>query len=345
MLPVAIDISDTIIRLIGLERRGRSWKIHVRSEIAVAPGFINDGDIQQPAQVSELLHSLAEASDLHSKDVVITLPERHTFVKLITLPAGDNKAIPELVATTMTQHIPYNPDEMYWDWERVNSGQTGTDTRILLGAAPRTTVDQYLSVFSEAGLRVTVAEIESLAIVRALFGPKPPDEPRIIVDLGRTRSTLILIHHGVVQFSRTLRYAGRELNRFIADELHISDDQAERAKTLFGLDATRGKGLLRAVLAPHIDAIANGIAEVENFFEEHYVDHEPILKIHLTGSGAILRNIDRELQMRLKQVVVVEPSWVYTELLKSHRDLSPELGYSYTTAFGLAIRPWLTTQT
>lgn len=341
MTSVAIDISDTIIRLIGLERRGRDWKIHVRSEIAVAPGFINDGDIQQPAAVSELLHSLAEASDLHSKDVVITLPERHTFVKLISLPASSEGNIADAVTTAMTQHIPYTPDEMYWDWQKVGGVDSQNQTQILLGAAPRATVDQYLSVFTDAGLQVKVAEIESLAIVRGLFGPKPPDEPQIIVDLGRTRSTLILIHHGIVQFSRTLRYAGRELNRFIADELHISDEQAERAKTLFGLDTTRGKGILRAVLAPHVDAIAEEIKEVENFFEEHYVDHEPILKIYLTGSGALLRNIDQELQMRLKQVVVVQPSWVYTELLRSYRDLSSELGYSYTTAFGLAMRPWL----
>lgn len=342
MIPVAIDISDTLIRLVALERRGRAWKIHVRAEIPVSVDMINDGDIQQPQAVSQLLRSLVNAADVRAKDVAISLPERHTFVKLISLPEGSDHNLQAAVTTALSQHIPYAPEEVYWDWHRVEQVNSLGLPQALIGAAPRVTVDEYLNLFSQAGLRVDVAEIESIAIVRALFGPQPPDDARIVVDLGRTRSTLILVDRGVVQFSSTLRYAGRELNNFIASELHISAEQAERAKTLFGLDPKRGKGVLRAVLTPHIQAIADGIADVESFFQEHYVDHRPIAKLHLTGSGAMLRNIAEELQSRLQQEIIVEPSWMFKELTKSHHDLPAELGYTYTTAFGLAARPWFT---
>lgn len=340
MIPVAVDISDTIIRLVALEHHGHNWKIKVRAEIPVLAGLVTDGDIQQPEQVVALLKLLVTAADTKAKDVAVSLPERHTFVKLISLPANSRGHLEEAIATALTQHIPYTIDEVYWDWHLIDQKNSLGELQVLIGAAPRTTVDEYLGLFSQASLRVDEAEIESLAIIRGLFGPEPPDDTRIVVDLGRTRSTIILVDHGVVQFSSTLRYAGRELNRFISDELHISAEQAERAKTLFGLDPKRGKGLLRTVLAPHIEAIADGITGVENFFQEHYVDHRPVTKIHLTGSGALLRNIDVELQARLKQEVVIEPSWLYTELKKTHHDLPPELGYSYTTVFGLAARAW-----
>lgn len=340
MIPVAIDISDTIIRLVALEHRGRAWKIKVQAEIPVPAGLITDGDVQQPEQVVALLKSLVAAADTRAKEVAMSLPERHTFVKLISLPADSRGHLEDTIATALTQHIPYSVDEVYWDWHLIDRKNSLGELQALIGAAPRTTVDEYLGLFGQAGLQVDEAEIESLAVVRALFGPEPPDDTRIVVDLGRTRSTIILVDHGVVQFSSTLRYAGRELNRFISDELHISAEQAERAKTLFGLDPKRGKGLLRTVLAPHIEAIADGINGVENFFQEHYVDHRPVTKIHLTGSGALLRNIDVELQSRLKQEIIINPSWIFTELSKSHHDLAPELGYTYTTVFGLAARPW-----
>ncbi|MEK7636810.1 MAG: type IV pilus assembly protein PilM [Patescibacteria group bacterium] len=342
MTPLAIDISDTIIRLVVLERRRRSWKLRVRAEIPVPAGLINDGDVKHPTEVGQLVKSLVDAAGRRSKEVVVTIPERHTFVKLISLPPEKNGRWEEAVATALTQHIPYNPDEVYWDWYGVDQPNSLGQPQVLVGAAPRTTVDEYLHLFSDAGLRVNCAEIESVAIARAVLGPQPPDDARIILDLGRTRSTLILVDRGVVQFSSTLRYAGRELNRYIADELHISVDQAERAKSLFGLDPQRGQGLLRRVLAPHIDAIADGIADVEEFFQEHFIDHRPITAIQISGSGALLRGIDSELRQRLDQQVVLSPSWIFQQLLKTDPALPPELGYTYTTAFGLALQPWFT---
>ena len=340
MTPVAVDISDTVIRLVAIEKRRRSWKLRVRAEISVPSGLINDGDIKRPDEVSQLLKSVVDAAGTRSRSVAMTIPERHTFVKLISLPKEATGSIEATVSEAMTQHIPYATDEVYWDWYHIDRANSLGQTQVLLGAAPKTTVDEYLHVFSAAGLQVNSAEIESVAIARAVLGPQPPDDARIVLDLGRTRSTLILVDNGIVQFSSTIRYAGRELNRFIADELHITAEQAERAKTLFGLDPKRGKGLLRSVLAPHIDAIADGVADVEAFFQEHFVDHRPITTIQLTGSGALLRGIDSELQTRLDQEVIVQPSWIFRQLVDSDPDLPTELGYTHSTVFGLALRPW-----
>jgi type IV pilus assembly protein PilM len=240
----------------------------------------------------------------------------------------------------MTQHFPYSPDEVYWDWRRMGRQNSLGQTQVLLGAAPRTTVDEYMHVLTEAGLKVDVAEIESLAIARALLGPTPTDETVIVVDLGRTRSTLILVEHGIVQFSSTLRYAGRELNQFISDELHITSEQADRAKKLFGLDPKRGKGLLRRALLPHIQSIADGIADVESFYQEHYTDHRPIQRILLNGSGALLRGIDTELQTLLDHPVEVTQSWIYEQLRQRDPGLPTDVGFTYTTVFGLALQPF-----
>lgn len=341
MLPFALDISDTILRLVTLERHRRSWNIGIRAELPLPTGDIVDGDIKQPLHVAELIRSLVDAAGTNTKHVTFALPERHTFVKLVALPkttGGMEPAIKEALA----QHFPYPPDELYWDWHRVGTTNSLGQTQALLGAAPRTTVDEYLHVVAEAGLQSTSAEIESVAIARSMLGPEPSDETVIILDLGRTRSTLILVDHGLVQFSSTLRYAGRELNQYISDELHITNDQAERAKTLFGLDQKRGKGLLRKALLPHIDAIVEGILDVEAFYQEHFPDHRQVQRILINGSGALLRGIDAELQTKLSHQVTVSPSWIFTELLKHNSSLPASLGFTYTTVLGLALKPFFT---
>lgn len=341
MLTTAIDLSDTIIRLAQLTQHHGKWKLHLRAEISVPIDYIDDGELKHPREVSQLLTSLVKAAGGHGRNVLITLPERHTFVKVIALPASESKNLDEVIATSLTQHIPYDADEVYWDWHQSNHINSLGQTQVLLGAAPRTTVDNYLQLYTNAGLRVTAAEIESVVIARAMLGPMPPNDARIIIDLGRTRSTLILVDSGVVQFSSTLRYAGRELNRFIADELHITDTQAERAKKIFGLDPRRGRGLLRTILLPHMDALSAAVTEVEDFYQEHFIDHQPVTTVQLTGSGALLRGIAPELRQRLEQNVVVQPSWIYQQLVASSPDIPLELGYTYTSAFGLAMNTGL----
>lgn len=339
---LALDISDTIVRLVTLERHGRTWRIGVRAEVPLPKGNVVDGDIKQPIELTQNIRVLVDAAGVKTKRVAFALPERHTFVKLIALPnAGGD--ITKAVRESLRQHFPYSPDELYWDWHCVETPNSIGEIQVLLGAAPRATVDEYLHVLASTGLQCVSGEVESVAIARAMLGPEPTDESVIILDLGRTRSTLILADRGLVQFTSTLRYAGRELNQFITDELHITNDQAERAKSLFGLDPKRGKGLLRQALMPHIDAVVDGILDVEAFYKEHFPDHRPIQRIIVNGSGALLRGIDSELQARLSHQVTIAPSWIFTELQRHDPSLPDALGYTYTTVFGLALQPFFPT--
>lgn len=341
MVPVAIDISDSIIRLAVLERHGRSWRLPVRAEIPVPPGAIVDGNIEQHNDVVQLLRTLITAAGVKSKIVYFALPERHTFVKLYSLDPSRNQSPEHYIATVLPQDIPYQLEEVYWDWQRIVRPNSLGQTQLLVGAAPKSTVDEYVQLFRDAGLHLQVAELESVAIARALLGPQPPDDTRILLDLGRSRSTLILVDRGVVQFTSTVRYAGRELNQFIADELRITPEQAERAKSLFGLDPKRGHGLLRQVLLPHIATLADAVSTLETYFQEHFVDHRPITTVQIGGSGALMRGIDHELQQRLNHPVVTAPSWISQQLRQSMSDLPGDIDYTYSTALGLGLAHWL----
>lgn len=336
---LALDMSDTILRLAMLERQRGGWRLPVRAELPLPPGLIVDGDIQQPTAVSQSLRQLHQAAGLKSRRIILAIPERHSFVKLLALPSNRAGSLAEAVRSAVTQDLPYSLEEVYWDWHDVRRRDSLNQSLALVGAAPKTTVDGYLRVVAAAGLEAARVEIESLAIARAQFGLAPPGDTRMILDLGRTRSTLILVDRGLVQFTSTIRYAGRELNRFIADELGVTADQAEKAKTVFGLDPQRGQGLLRRILSPHIDAVGTAIREAEKFYVEHMRDHQPIAAVHVTGSGALLRGIDAELRQRLDHEIVVQPSWVFQQLQRTDPALPVELGYTFTTVLGLGLDP------
>lgn len=334
-----LDISDTILRLVLLDHGRRGWRLPVRAELPLLAGVVTDGTIQQPEQLSQLIRQLVTATGVKVRRLTVSIPERHSFVKLLALPAGGSGTVAEQVQTTLGQDLPYAIAEVYWDWHDLHRKNSLGEELVLAGAAPKTIVDSYLQALAGAAIEAERVEIESLAIARAMFGWQTPDDTRLILDLGRTRSNLILLDHGIVQFTSTIRYAGRELNQYIMDELRLTEEQAEKAKSLFGLDQKRGKGLLRTILLPHIEAVVDTLGQVERFYTEHFVDHQPLSTIFLTGSGALLRGIDTELAGRIQQSVVVQPSWMYQQLLRVDPQLPTELGYTFSTAFGLAMNP------
>ncbi len=334
MLPFGLDISDALIRLVVLQKRRQQWLMPIRAEMPVPEGLITDGEITHQAEVVELLKDLIKAAGLKSRLAIVSLPERHTFIKKVNM-ARSTTPLAEQVQAEAAQHVPYAWDEVYSDWQAVPELSQPDETAVLIGAAPKATVDSYLSVLDQAGLQTVRLEIESLAIARACLRPTTTGA-HMLLDLGRTRSTLILSSNGIVLFSATVRYAGKELNRFIADTLKVSMTQAERAKEIFGLDPALGKGVLYKVLAPQLDILVEKIKEVNTFYLEHFPDATPIQTIGLTGSGARLRQIDQELARRLGQPVQLQPAWVLQELFAQSPEAA-ELPFTYATAAGLAM--------
>lgn len=330
-----LDISDTWIRLALLTRSRRGLRLPIRGEIQVPPGAIVDGEIKNPKTVTDVLRQLVKAAGLRTRQAYVALPERHTFLKVVSIPEDKSTDLDTAVREAAAQHLPYAWDEVYYDY--VTGDRTSGELSVLVGAAPRTFIDGYVSSLEAAGLDPIGLEIESLAIARATIKANENAGPVIVLDLGRTRSTLILVEGGLVRFSATVRYAGKELNRFIADELKISEDQAERAKRIFGLDPTRGKGLLRKVLTPQIEILVEKLREVESYYLQHDPDRPKVSHVFLTGSGALLRGIDQAVQETWGRPVLLRPSWIYHELAARDPNLPLEIGYTYATAFGLGI--------
>lgn len=338
-----LDISDSFIRFVVLDRHGQHYRLPVRAEIPVPSGAVVDGELRQPDVVVNLLRQLFAAAGIKHPRPIVSLPERHTFIKLIPLDVTNTQpaTITTAIQTVAEQHIPYPLIETSYDWQALPQRNSLGQLQVVVGVAPMTLISSYIDVLNQAGVEPVSLGIESLAMTLATFRPEHSPGTHILLDLGRSRSTLTLVQNEVVQFSTTVRYAGKELNHFIRDALNITDEQAERAKNLFGLDPRRGKGVLRQVLAPQIDALAAKVKELEDFYGEHFVDHQPIEDVLLTGSGAMLLGIDRELAERLSQPVHRQPTWVLDDLRRDNPNIPEDTGLAYSTAIGLALQPFV----
>ncbi len=334
---VGIDISDLVLRAVTLKHHGRRFTLQSFQELLLPPGLIVDGEILSPQTIAMKIRTLlqhAAPSGIRRRYAIACLPDRKTFVKLIQIPASSTVPSADVIREQMMQHIPFTADDIFFDWQTIGPAHNGSQA-VLIGAAPKPLVASYIETLELTGLTIQALEMESLSISRAILPDPFPEEPLLIVDLGGTRTTVIVTAQRTIQFSSSLPFSGSTLTQRLAQAQHLTIDDAEKLKCLYGLDATKAKGTVTKVLRTAMQELAESLKEHLTFFENHFAGARPVTRIVLTGGGAQMPNLQAGFGtlMRLPvtlgnplQRIVGRPRIPATRLP------------SFTTALGLALR-------
>lgn len=328
-----IDIGSGSLRLVELTMTARRVEVENWGVVGLPSGFVKEGAVTDSKGLAPFLQRLVAESRRHKlhADPTVVLPEQQSFLKLLTVPTRNPHELPDAIRFEAGQHIPFDPGEIVMDWQVIGMTPDGTGTQVLLGAAPRTLVDGLLAAFDAASIPVGALEIESVAMARALLEPGSATggTGRMLADLGDQHTTLVIYDHGTIPFTATLPFQQARLSQVLAEELTISETDAEKAKRLFGLDPKKGKGIVRRILVPLLTELTDGIARTVRFYREHFPGNPTVGEILLTGGGSMLPGLPPYLADALK--LPVRPA-VLPPGLQS-------LGPSFSTAIGLAQHP------
>jgi hypothetical protein len=93
----------------------------------------------------------------------VLLPRHDVIVRPLSLPGVSDKDIDGAVAFQMDGLHPYNEQDVYSGWARL----PGTST-VLVGVARRETVDRYVALFAEAGIKIGAFTCSAAALYSAL---------------------------------------------------------------------------------------------------------------------------------------------------------------------------------
>ena len=209
--------------------------------------------------------------------------------------------------------------------------------RVMLAAAPRSLVDSYVQMIEAAGLAPIALEIEATAIARAMVPENDRlNDPLGILDIGATRSSLIVCDEGAMQMSISVPLSGNELTELISEKLAINLADAELVKIECGLDAHRCEDKMWNILLPMVNDISNKIRNALRFYRIGFPSGKKIERLVLCGGGAHFRDIDTVLSRKL--TIKVKKGDSLVNLTNLPKNFSEESALSYTTAIGLALR-------
>jgi len=359
--PIGLDISDLSLKFVQLNDSRGNISIKNFGKIDLPNGLIDGGLINDEKAVLSAITELLSKNKLTGGkiEVVAPLPETKTFIKLIELEQSPNN-LPDMVQAEMERHLPLSLKELYFDWQVIKN--LPDKKLILVGAAPKNIVDQYISLLKSANFFISALEIESTAICRGLLAAESPyytgqhDQNYCIIDFGAKRSSLIIYSKNTIVLSVSVPISGEAITAEIAKTLEFDKAQAEKAKIICGLDKDRAKGIISDILAKKIDELIGRIKEALGFFSENYPDRGPINEIILCGGGAGIRKLDEIIYNATKIKTVLGNAFTnikhaeqQSSMLETHSLKDKKLGdkslivnqdssLTYVTAIGLALR-------
>lgn len=339
-----LDISDFSIKIAQLEKKGKRFKLTSFSRTLVPEGIIKEGEIKKEEKLVEILKkSLSEVKGKSIKTpyAVCSLPEQHAFVKIIQLPKMNLNELKEAVKWETEANIPLSLEEVYLDWQIVPSEKTIDHFNILVNAAPKEIVDEYLQVIRAADIEPVIFEVESVATARGLIKNEYNPEPILIIDLGFNRTSFIIFAENSVRFTSSVPISNREMINDIAQKLKVSQKEAQLLKFKIGLDKEKERGKVFNALLPSFTRLIYKIEDCITFHKEHcskeYGCQKDISKIILCGGGAYLKNLPEYLSTRLKISVSLGNPWVNIDNIDK-KDISIKESLAYSTVLGLALR-------
>ncbi|HYV34010.1 MAG TPA: type IV pilus assembly protein PilM [Candidatus Limnocylindria bacterium] len=281
-------------------------------------------------QMADILKSLVEKAGVTAKKCVISFPNSSVFTSVLELPKMNEKELASAVEFEAKKYVPLALSEIDLSWTVIDAGNTTNNTfKILLTAVPKLVTENYMKVFSLAGLEPQVAEIEALALIRSLIGSAPIN--CVIIDIGARSTGLNILENGLLRLCRNLNIGGDTITDKVAQSLNISVFRAEQFKKDFGVSNST---FIPDTIKPVLNIIKNEVKQILAIYQSQDIVAE---KIFLVGGGANLPGIVAFFQDLNITVELGNP----LKAVSYGQDLEPVLkryALSLPVAIGLALR-------
>ncbi|MDZ7618829.1 MAG: pilus assembly protein PilM, partial [Patescibacteria group bacterium] len=210
------------------------------------PKILSQPDAEPDELIADALNQFLARNSVEGDRVAISVGGQAGLVRFIKLPPVEAKKIPDIVRFEARQQIPFDLNDVIWDYQRLGGGAEeegfALETEIGLFAMKRETVLSTLEPYQKARLEVDYVQLTPLALYNfALFDqlpdlpppdeydPEDPPESLVIISLG-TDATDLVVTNGYRVWQRSVPIGGNHFTKALTKELKLTFAKAEHLK-------------------------------------------------------------------------------------------------------------------
>jgi type IV pilus assembly protein PilM len=183
--------------------------------------------------IAATLRQFLSQNEVGKAPVAISIAGQNSFARFIKLPPVEPKKIPEIVQFEAVQQIPFDINEVEWDWQKMDAANS-PDAEVGIFAIKNELISEIMDHFTRENLNVTCVQISPMALFNYLLYDRNDvggngQKATVILDMGAENSTLVICTQDSV-WQRSIRIGGNTFTHAIADAFKLDFEKAEKLK-------------------------------------------------------------------------------------------------------------------
>ncbi|MBE0500145.1 MAG: type IV pilus assembly protein PilM [Desulfuromonadales bacterium] len=338
---IGVDIGSNSVKLVQLhETKG----VYHLTALGVAPlpsDAIVDGAIMDSSAVVEVIDNLYKSLKLKTKNVATSISGHSVIIRKIKLPIMTEEEMEASIQWEAEQYIPFEISEVNLDFQILGPDAKDTSQmNVVLVAAKKDFVNDYISVFSECGLTPIVLDIDCFAMENAFEVNSQIDSQGVIalVNMGASSINMNVLKDGASIFTRDITVGGNMVNEELQKRLGLSAEDAEALKLGGTVDGIQ-RSAVDEVIREAMESLVQEVQRSLDFFSATASD-DKIQAVYITG-GVSRNPLAKELlSERLALPVDVLGAFGQVVIDEKNFDLEyiDAIGPLMSVAVGLAMR-------
>jgi type IV pilus assembly protein PilM len=345
---VGLDIGSSTVKAVELSIKGKGRDFDLThlgvaklpSESIVQGAFLNS------SAIVDTVREAIENAKIRTKNVAVAVSGHSVIVKKVNLPVMSRDELDEQIRWEAEQYIPFDVNEVNLDFQILNDGESedsGGQMGVLLVAAKKDLIDDYVQVITEAGLVPAVVDVASFAVENAFTSnyDSAPEDVVALVNIGAEVVNINILANGIPAFTRDITTAGNQYTEEIQKALSVTFDEAERIK-LGGRARDDSQDVVpqevEQAMQSVSDTVIGEISRSLDFFGATTADSN-IGRVVLSGGGALVAGFEKAFHERTSlPVEIMNPFSRMAPSSKFESELLEEMGPSLGVGVGLAMR-------
>jgi type IV pilus assembly protein PilM len=340
---IGVDISDTSLKYISFEpllKDGKERTIDQWGELSIPSGIVSRGEVLDPAKLVAVLKEFKDKTK--AEFVSVSLPEERAYLFETEIRRNvPYKEVRGLLEFRLEENVPIPSRDVYFDFSILPAPKESKTVNISVAAYAKETVEAYYHACIEAGLQPISFEVEAQAMARAVV-PNHASGAVLVVDFGKTRSGIGIVHKGSLMYTSTIDIGGDHLSQVLRK---IVGDKPEseltNIKNTQGLVRGADSSEIRDTLISTVSIVRDEIVTRMQYWHmrNNQSDERRISSIVICGGSANLKGIPEYFTETLNLPTARGNVW---ENVFSVDNTVPPIdrfhSFGYAAAIGLALK-------
>jgi type IV pilus assembly protein PilM len=340
-LVVGVDIGSHAVKVCQLKRTDKAYSVINIGSALLPEGAVDDGTLNEPDIVGEAIAELFRNMKIKTKKVGFSISGYSVIVKKVNLAVMDDSTLEEHIMAEAEQYIPFDIEDVYLDFQDLKTNTDDNErTDVMLVAAKKDIVDDYLDMLENIGLQATIVDVDGFALENTYEYNTPKSENVALVDIGASKMNINIISSGMSVVARDIVVGSRQLTEHIQNQYDLEFEEAEALKLGHQPAEEKQQQEIEEIFSTVCTQWVLEIKKAIDLYHSNYPE-SPLNRLVLSGGGSKVAGLTDFLANETGlNVELFNPfANMISNDKKIDRDYLQSVGPEMAIASGIAIRP------